>query len=126
MNSLGLNPNIHHSDPFLEVFCLLPRLRLGPAVPSPGHFLAAFRCSWQLASRWRSVTQPALLWFLIYFRKNLSFSRFKIIFKIYLLAVRNLCRCAGFSLVSGSRGYFLVVVRVFLIAMASLAAEHGL
>ena len=38
----------------------------------------------------------------------------------------DLCCCAGFSLVSGSGGYFVIVVRGFLIAMAALAAEHGL
>ena len=37
-----------------------------------------------------------------------------------------LCCCAGFSLVVASSGHSLIVVHRFLIAMASLVAEHGL
>ena len=38
----------------------------------------------------------------------------------------GLCCCTGFSRVVASRGYFVVVVHRLLIAVASLAAEHGL
>ena len=33
--------------------------------------------------------------------------------------------CVGFSLVAGSRGHSLVVVRGLLIVMGSVVAEHG-
>ena len=45
---------------------------------------------------------------------------------ISLLAVLGLHCCAGFSLVVVSRGCSLIVVCGLLIAVASLAAEHGL
>ena len=44
---------------------------------------------------------------------------------ISLLAVLGLHCCAGFSLVVVSRGCSLIVVCGLLIAVASLAAEHG-
>ena len=44
---------------------------------------------------------------------------------IYLfLVVLGLRGCVGFSLVSASRGYSLVVVHSLPIALASLVAEH--
>ena len=38
----------------------------------------------------------------------------------------GLCCCTGFSLVVVSRGYSVVVVLRFLIAVTSLVTEHGL
>ena len=42
------------------------------------------------------------------------------------MAALGLCCCLGFSLAVASEGYSLVVVPGFLIAEASLVAEHGL
>ena len=49
-----------------------------------------------------------------------------LIFIYLVLAVLGLGCCMGFSLVVVSGDYSLVVVYRFLIAVASLAAEHGL
>ena len=50
----------------------------------------------------------------------------KIYYLFYFLAVLGLHCCIGFSLVAGSGGYFLVVVRGLFIAVASLVVELGL
>ena len=42
------------------------------------------------------------------------------------LAVLGLCCCMGFSLLSASSGYSLVMLLRLPIAVASLVAEHGL
>ena len=47
-------------------------------------------------------------------------------FTYLFLAVLDLCCYAGFSLVVESRGYSLVAVHGFLIAVTSLVAEHRL
>ena len=44
---------------------------------------------------------------------------------MYFLAVLNLCGSMGFSLVVASGGYSSAVMSCFLVAVASLAAEHG-
>ena len=45
---------------------------------------------------------------------------------VYLLTVLGLHCCLGFSLVVVSGGYALVVVREFLIVMASFVVQHRL
>ena len=51
----------------------------------------------------------------------------KFIYFIYLLlAALGLCCCAWAFFSCGERGLLFIVVRVFLIAVASLVAEHGL
>ena len=51
---------------------------------------------------------------------------FPIFFFFFYFAVLGLHCCAGFSLVSVSGGYSLLVVHELLIPAASLAAEHRL
>ena len=59
-----------------------------------------------------------MFWYLIFIFYNLF---------IYLfLVVLGLCCCVGFSLVVAIRVYSLVAMHGFLIAVASLVAEHGL
>ena len=48
------------------------------------------------------------------------------LFIYYFLAVLGLPCCAGFSLVTESRGYSLAAVSGLLSAVASLLVEHGL
>ena len=45
---------------------------------------------------------------------------------LFIPAVLGLCRCLGFSLVFGSRGYSLVVVCTLLIALVSFVVENQL
>ena len=51
---------------------------------------------------------------------------FLIIYLFLFLAALGLLCCVGFSLVSESRGYSLVVPRELLIMVASLVSKHGL
>ena len=55
----------------------------------------------------------------------LALSFFMIIYLLFL-TVLDLCCCTGFSLVAARRGYPLAAVTGFLIAVASLVAEHSL
>ena len=57
---------------------------------------------------------------------NVHFFYRGIYYLLLFLAMLGLCCCTGFSRVVASRGYFVVVVHRLLIAVASLAAEHGL
>ena len=58
------------------------------------------------------------------YRKVNSF--FFNVFMHLFLVVLGLCFCMGFSLVAMSRGYSLLAVLGFLIAVVSLVAEHKL
>ena len=51
---------------------------------------------------------------------------FLLLYIYVFLAVLDVCCCAGFSVVAARRGYPLVAVTGFLIAVASLVAEHSL
>ena len=63
-----------------------------------------------------------LHWQADFFLKNLCIY----LFIYYFLAVLGLCCCAQAFCSCGEWGLLFVVVRGFLIAVASLVAEHGL
>ena len=78
------------------------------------------------------ITTKKLTLITLYYQISNEYSNPPILLHIYIFTFSSIFGCTGFPLlfrlspVVVSRGYFLVAVGGLLIAMASLAAEHGL